>query len=212
MDATPKSILPGFIARLAEHAENLAKTEDFRLRVHYADDIFSLLDTIECEVERVILAGPPQHNYSVTEITVDGLGAGTVSASLNLCPAPAGPTTGEPPEAQPQRHRDLKPRRLPFRSLTLAQAAKVVLREHGQLHGKEIERRLREGGYKTKARYFQAGMLGAFERDGGFINIGGNTWKLKPEAANGNRNPYNPDNAPVVRLGPEGARAIDEQT
>jgi hypothetical protein len=92
----------------------------------------------------------------------------------------------EPCEDSPHREPRPRPGRLPFRNLTLVQAVKVLLREQKQLHGKEIERLLREGGYRTKARHFQQGMFSAFERDGGFVNVGGNTWKLKMEpSANG---------------------------
>ena len=71
-----------------------------------------------------------------------------------------------------------------FRGLSIAQAGKLLLQEHGQLHGKEIERLLKSGGIQSKAEHFQSTMLVAFGRDGGFRNVGGNTWRLK-ETSNG---------------------------
>jgi len=66
-----------------------------------------------------------------------------------------------------------------FRSLTLAQIGRLILEEYGSLHGKEIERLAKAGGFKGGTKNFQNYMPVAFKRDGGFENIGGNTWKLK---------------------------------
>ena len=74
-----------------------------------------------------------------------------------------------------------------FRRSTVAEAGRLLLKEHGQLHGKEIERLMKEGGLRTQAENFQATMVVAFKRDGGFKNVGGNTWRLaepKPLPAN----------------------------
>jgi hypothetical protein len=70
-----------------------------------------------------------------------------------------------------------------FRGLTLATIGKMLLANGGTLHGKEIERLARAGGYKGGIDNFQNYMPMAFKRDGGFENIGGNNWKLKDEAA-----------------------------
>jgi hypothetical protein len=88
------------------------------------------------------------------------------------------------PEARPVSAEVSKDR---FRGMPIAQAGKILLKEHGQLHGKEIERLLKSGGIQSKAEHFQSTMLVAFGRDGGFKNIGGNTWRLKTmsEPANG---------------------------
>lgn len=66
-----------------------------------------------------------------------------------------------------------------FGGQSLTRAAAILLREHGVLHGKEIERRLKEGGYASSAKKFQTTMRVAFKRHGGFENIGGNRWKLR---------------------------------
>ncbi len=66
-----------------------------------------------------------------------------------------------------------------FRRLTIAEAGIVLLKEHGQLHGKELERLLKDGGLRSKAENFQSTMVIAFRRNNDFQNIGGNTWRLK---------------------------------
>lgn len=66
-----------------------------------------------------------------------------------------------------------------FRGLTLAQAARQLLLEHGKLHGKKIEELAKLGGFKGGTANFQNYMPVALKRDGGFENIGGNTWRLK---------------------------------
>jgi len=66
-----------------------------------------------------------------------------------------------------------------FRESTIAEGGKILLKEHGVLHGKEIERLLKEDGYRSNSDKFQNTMVVAFRRDGGFENIGGNRWKLK---------------------------------
>ena len=73
-----------------------------------------------------------------------------------------------------------------FRNLTLAQIGRRLLEEHGALHGKEIERLAKAGGFKGGTKNFQNYMPVAFKRDGGFENTGGNNWRLKEPAAHGN--------------------------
>ena len=71
----------------------------------------------------------------------------------------------------------LNPRR--FKDLALAAIGRTLLGEHGTLHGKDIERLAKAGGFKKGGKHFQNYMPTAFRRDGGFENIGGNTWKLR---------------------------------
>jgi hypothetical protein len=68
-----------------------------------------------------------------------------------------------------------------FRDFTLATIGRMLLTEHGTLHGKEIERRAKAGGFTGGTKHFQNYMPVAFKRAGGFENIGGNTWKLNEE-------------------------------
>jgi hypothetical protein len=66
-----------------------------------------------------------------------------------------------------------------FKKMILADIGAALIREHGPLHGKKIEELAKAGGFKGGTKNFQNYMPVAFKRDGRFINIGGNTWKLK---------------------------------
>lgn len=175
---SPKSLLKPFIEQLSQYADELEHSDVFRMRIHFEEHMYGLLDTIEKEVQRVVLA-TPQEDYRVSEFVV--------GTSLSFDPSTSAPTAEAAGQSCESGELGVphvpKPRRLPFCNMTSAQAAKVLLIEHGQLHGKEIERRVKEGGYKTKARHFQQSLLSAFQRDGGFENIGGNVWKLKNATA-----------------------------
>jgi hypothetical protein len=67
-----------------------------------------------------------------------------------------------------------------FKDLKLADVARILIQESndGQLHGSEIERLSRVGGFKGGTANFQNYLPVALKRDGGFVNIGGNTWRL----------------------------------
>jgi hypothetical protein len=67
-----------------------------------------------------------------------------------------------------------------FRGMTLVAVAKILLEEHGELHGKRIEELGKAGGFKANAKNFQGYLPVAFSRAGGFENVGKNTWKLNP--------------------------------
>jgi hypothetical protein len=92
-------------------------------------------------------------------------------------PNGAGPKCTEPAPAGTAARREFHSSQ--FKKLTLAQIGRLLLKEHGRLHGKEIERLARAGGFKSGTKNFQNYMPVAFKRDGGFENIGGNTWRLK---------------------------------
>lgn len=73
----------------------------------------------------------------------------------------------------------------PFSDMDLASVARIILREHngGPMHGKEIERIAKAGGYAKGGAHWQ-GYLGiALKRAGGFENIGMNRWKLNDQVA-----------------------------
>lgn len=70
-----------------------------------------------------------------------------------------------------------------FKNATVAEASRVVLQTYGTLHGKELERLLKQGGLRSKIGRFQGYLGVALKRDGGFENIGGNTWRLKDTGA-----------------------------
>jgi hypothetical protein len=70
-----------------------------------------------------------------------------------------------------------------FRDVILAEVARTLITENGRpLHGKEIERLAKAGGFTGGTNNFQNYLPVALKRDGGFENIGGNTWTLKETA------------------------------
>jgi hypothetical protein len=59
------------------------------------------------------------------------------------------------------------------------------LREHGggPLHGKEIEKLAKAGGYEHGGAHWQGYLAIALKRAGGIENIGLNRWKLNDQIA-----------------------------
>ncbi len=76
-----------------------------------------------------------------------------------------------------------QPRAKRFKDLKLAEIAKILLGDYGLLHGAKIEELAKAGGYTGGTANFQNYLPVALKRDGGFENIGGNTWKLKSSPA-----------------------------
>lgn len=144
--------LKTLVARLEALSNNLETAQTVRERVRIADRIYDALNEIEQGVE----------TFVVKEIGQSSNAAETLK-SMAVKPSDENKT-------------EKKGR---FRHLTIAEAGKILLKEHGVLHGKEIEKLLIDGGYKSKSEKFQNTMVVAFRRDGGFENIGGNRWKLK---------------------------------
>ena len=147
------------IRRLETYADGLENAPHFRARIHIAEHLYDFLDEIYQEIERIVKADKLPKNEA---------------ENVNSTP------TGQREELYLE-HRDepkvAKPFR--FRKATMAEGARALLRENGQLHGKAIEQLLKEGGYKSEAKHFQSSLAVALGRDGGFENIGENTWKLK---------------------------------
>ncbi|HMD71613.1 MAG TPA: hypothetical protein VKF41_09745 [Bryobacteraceae bacterium] len=71
----------------------------------------------------------------------------------------------------------------PFKNLDLASVGKIILSEHGggPLHGKEIERLAKAGGYEQGGAHWQGYLAIALKRVGGVENVGRNNWKLNPQ-------------------------------
>jgi hypothetical protein len=146
------------IQRLDAYADGLANAPHFRARIHIAEHLYDVLDEIYEEIERIVKADKVAKNEA------ENVDSTPVAKRDELSP----------------KHRDepklIKPLR--FRKATMAEGAKVLLEENGQLHGKKIEQLLKDGGYKSEAEHFQSSLAVALRRDGSFENIGGNTWKL----------------------------------
>ena len=67
-----------------------------------------------------------------------------------------------------------------FKDLSLAESVGILLRENDVLHGKDIEKLIKAGGFQSKSENFQNYLPVALHRAGGFENIGGNRWKINP--------------------------------
>ncbi len=65
-----------------------------------------------------------------------------------------------------------------FRNLNVSDAVRILLEEHSTLHGREIERLIKVGGYKVTGSGFQNYLPVALRRAGGFENTGRNNWRL----------------------------------
>src|SRR5208283_637531 len=141
------------IQRLDALADELLAAPHFRARVHMAEHVYDVIAEIAQSLEEIVknTKDDAAEVYMVPEISTDHIDE------------PKGTET-------------------PFRfsKFTLVQVARVLLKERGVLHGKEIERLAKEGGYKSAAEHFQSMLSVALKRDGGFENVGGNQWRLKP--------------------------------
>ena len=136
-------------------AANLTKATSIREKVKLADRIFETLGECERLVERFI----------TTEL-------GTTNGARPSGQTPTTLTKAADEHVQSRRFRDLK----------LADVGRLLLKERGVLHGKEIERLAKEGGYKSGGEHFQSYLGTAFKREGDFENMGRNRWKLKEES------------------------------
>jgi hypothetical protein len=65
-----------------------------------------------------------------------------------------------------------------FKGMKLAEIGRILLKERGELHGKQIERLAKAGGFKSSGKSFQGYLAVAFRREGGFENLGKNRWHL----------------------------------
>jgi hypothetical protein len=148
--------LKALAQKLEAFADGFMTAPYFRARVHFAEHIYDTLDEINDEVQRVLVGNKP----------------GAEGAEVKPHPDRNG---------LPQNHRDeakvIGPLR--FRKKTLAEATRELLRDSGQLHGKEIEKLIKEGGYRSTAEHFQSSLAVALKRDGGFENVGENVWRVK---------------------------------
>jgi hypothetical protein len=166
--------LKDLVEKLGEYCTQMTGAPYFRAQVHMAEHVFDTLGDINLEVEHFLKSA----NHPAA-----GSKAGRPS---RVPPRPATTQIVHPEHDEPH----LKLKGQPFRKMTLAQAARELLAEHAVLHGKDIERLALEGGYRTASKNFQSTMVIAFQRDGGFENVGRNRWRLKQPSLNlnGGRN------------------------
>jgi hypothetical protein len=157
------------IQALEKSTTDLAKAASIRDKVRLADQVYGILSECEKLVE----------HFVVTEI-------GTSNGHRNSQEDPK-PRERRSPK-QPAKPTALAGRK--FADLTLAQIGKQLLEEKGgTIHGSEIEKLAKAGGFKSTSEHFQSYLAVAFKRVGGFENLGKNTWKLNPNVPPGKSRP-----------------------
>lgn len=145
--------LEPLVAKLDALAKNLVAAVSVRDRVRISDGIFSTLSEIEQQVERFVI-------MEIGQAGREGMNPSPIKAQGGVA-APSG--------AKGVR----------FRNTTFIEASLVLLKEHGILHGKELENLLKANGYRSKAKHFQSIVRTSLSKDERFKAIGGNRWKLK---------------------------------
>jgi hypothetical protein len=157
--------------------ENLCSAISVKERVRIAGRIFEAIGQFESDVEDFVVTGSDggKRSQSVSE----------------AAPSPL------PPSATSVSHRK-------FSEMKLADIGRVLLTERGVLHGKEIEDLAKAGGFKSESENFQSYLAVAFQREGGFENLGKNRWRLnhtihpKGRSADGDGGHKNGASAPVA--------------
>jgi hypothetical protein len=150
--------------------DNLAKAGPLREKIRLADRIYAALGECERLVDKFISdtvgGGEKAAAKSTAEPAEDSRSNGQSRAEKADAPSLA-PASG---------YKDPGPRQ--FRGMKLADVGRALLKDRGVLHGSEIERLAKAGGFKSTAKSFQPYLSVAFKREGGFQNIGKNRWKL----------------------------------
>jgi hypothetical protein len=142
------------VRTLESLAGDLAKAASIREKVELGARIFGALAECEKLVER----------FMISEMATD-------SSDDNA---------RDKREARADESHYREPNARQFRDMKLSDIGSVLLRERSELHGKEIERLAKAGGFKSTGKSFQGYLAVAFRRAGGFRNIGKNRWRLDP--------------------------------
>jgi hypothetical protein len=156
--------------------DNLAKAVTLRDKIRLADRIYEALGECERLVDKFI---------SET-VGAENSGRKSMADAAGEKENPEPPLRREVAERrEPSGYREPSPKQ--FRGMKLADIGRMLLKDRGVLHGSEIERLAKAGGFKSSARTFQPYLSVAFKREGGFENIGKNRWKLNESVPPGDR-------------------------
>jgi hypothetical protein len=140
-------------------ATNLANAKSVREKISSAHNIFATLAECEKLIEKFI----------VSDIA---LLSGNANSEERQKVAP--PVTRI--DADKQNAAVTDPNR--FAAMALADIGRELLSDGRTMHGLEIERIAKTGGFKSDAVHFQSYLSVAFKRRGGFENVGKNNWRL----------------------------------
>jgi hypothetical protein len=153
------------------YAHEMLDANTFMQRVHFADHIYRSWVAMNGELEQFLKSGKPE---MIEEVSVEGI---PISRPKSIRGRKVDKTAQLALRHRPETERD--EHRLRFRDKTMAEGAAILLAEKKQLHGRDIEHLLKEGGYRSRSQFFQNVLEATFKRDGRFRNIGGNIWELK---------------------------------
>jgi hypothetical protein len=185
-----KALLIELLEMLDDHARAVLNAKDFASRVHFADHVFCFLRSIEAEIESAVKGTVHLADDDDAQQPRLLFGTKNESTTIEHVAVPHAPLLDNHPiEIKSNGYHEPSRRPLSFRNKTLVEAGEILLRERPSLHGLEIERLMKDRNYPTRAKHFQKMLEATFTRSGKFINIGGNTWKLKEapsENLNGN--------------------------
>jgi hypothetical protein len=165
-----KPLLPKLAGDMEYFARQVVEAkDDYMKQVHYSDHLQTTWWAIKDEIELILKTG----EVSTIEDRPTFADSGE-SDRPGAILSEANNRLREEDHPERKAKPDFR-----FRDLTLVEGAVILLTENGKLHGREIERRLKSGGYQSDAKFFQNMLDSTFKRDGRFKNVGGNTWELK---------------------------------
>jgi hypothetical protein len=175
------------------YAHEMLDAKSFMSRVHFADHIYRSWVAMQKELEQFLKSGKPE---MIDEVSVDAIPINRSKGVRGRKAESPQPALRHGSDSERDEHRQR------FSDKTMSEAAAVLLAEKKQLHGREIERLLKEGGYRSKSQFFQNVLEATFKRDGRFRNVGGNIWELKePQLFNPNGKAVNEEDVAAKNSG-----------
>jgi hypothetical protein len=171
--ANPK--LVNFASEIERLVREMLNAKVFMQRVHYAGQLQDTWLQMESLIEHFLKTDKSQAIETIRPAPRKEASIGSIGTS---------------PEELLEMPPDVCSCSSQFRDRTLADGAAALLATHGKLHGTRIEQLLKEGGYRSRSKFFQNVLESAFKRDGRFLNLGGNVWHLKepPSSGDGSEN------------------------
>jgi hypothetical protein len=160
-----KPLLSKLAVDMEYFARQVVESKEYMRQVHFADHLQTTWWEIKEEIEQILKTGEVstiEEKPAIAEVTEPDRPGAILSEANDRLRGDDHPETKARPDFR-------------FRDLTLVEGAVILLTEEGRLHGREIERRLKKGGYQSDAKFFQNMLDSSFKRDGRFKNVGGNT-------------------------------------
>jgi hypothetical protein len=164
------------LIRLAEDIELFVRSAiesdgegDFIGTVHYVDHAYMAISVLQAQLESFVRRPAMQPQGTRKVVATRSAKETSLQELARRLSEPSPIQEDHKPDHHQSRFRDLK----------LADVVAAILKKQTELHGKEIEKHAKEGGYQTKAKHFQTMLDGTLRNDGRFVNVGGNRWRLR---------------------------------